>query len=61
MISAVDPKGVYVSGTPWARALPLNGDGKVNLSSSGREMTVLVVKDPAKHCITQSIADALAR
>ncbi|MFL5813681.1 MAG: circularly permuted type 2 ATP-grasp protein [Bdellovibrionia bacterium] len=61
MISAVDPKGVYVSGTPWARALPLDGDGKVNLSSSGREMTVLVVKDPKKNCFTQALTNSLAR
>lgn len=45
MISAVDRKGVYVSETPWGRALPIEGDGKVNLSSRGREMTVLIVQD----------------
>ena len=54
MISAVDSKGVLVSGTPWGRALPINGDGKVNISSQGREMTVMVVKNPTaerKTCI----------
>lgn len=44
MISAVDPKGVLVSSTPWGRALPMGGDGKVNLSSNGREVAVIVVR-----------------
>lgn len=61
MISAVDPKGVYVSGTPWARALPLNGDGKVNLSASGREMTVLVVPDKKANCVADALVKSLER
>lgn len=36
---------VLVSKTPWARALPIEGDGKVNLSSSGHEMAVFVRPD----------------
>jgi uncharacterized circularly permuted ATP-grasp superfamily protein len=44
MISAVDSKGVLVSPTPWGRALPMGGDGKVNLSSNGREVAIVVVR-----------------
>ena len=41
--SDVAPKGkVFVSRTPWGRGLPQNGDGKVNLSASGKEVTVIV-------------------
>ena len=43
MISAVDGRGVLVSPTPWGRALPMGGDGKVNLSANGRELAVIVV------------------
>lgn len=53
MISAVDPKGVFVSNTPWGRALPVDGDGKVNLSASGREVAVVVTragKGKSKKC-----------
>lgn len=46
MITEVAPKSVYVSTTPWGRGLPLSGDGKVNLSKSGREFAVVVVDDP---------------
>ena len=43
--SDVAPKGrVFVSRTPWGRGLPQNGDGKVNLSASGKEVTVIVRK-----------------
>jgi uncharacterized circularly permuted ATP-grasp superfamily protein len=48
MISTVDKNGTLVSQTPWARGLPIDGDGKVNLSSSGRELAVIVIKDPPK-------------
>lgn len=41
--SDIAPKGkVFVSRTPWGRGLPQNGDGKVNLSASGKEVTVIV-------------------
>jgi uncharacterized circularly permuted ATP-grasp superfamily protein len=41
--SDVPPQGrVMVSDVPWGRSLPLNGDGKVNLSAQGRETTVMV-------------------
>ncbi len=43
-ISAVLPDRVIVAETPWGRALPLSGNGKVNISDQGREITVLVVK-----------------
>lgn len=36
---------VVVSETPWARALPMTGNGKVNLSGDGHEMTVFVRPD----------------
>jgi len=48
MISAVDPKGVLVSSTPWGRALPMGGNGKVNLSSNGREVAVVVVRSKGR-------------
>jgi uncharacterized circularly permuted ATP-grasp superfamily protein len=41
--SDIAPKGgVFVSRTPWGRGLPQNGDGKVNLSASGKEVAVIV-------------------
>lgn len=41
--SDVPPRGrVMVSDVPWGRSLPLQGDGKVNLSAQGRETTVIV-------------------
>lgn len=43
-ISAVFPDRVVVAETPWGRGLPMNGNGKVNLSDKGREVTVLVIK-----------------
>ena len=46
MLSFVNPWGVRVSETPWGRSLPIQGDGKVNLSSSGLESAVVIVKDP---------------
>jgi uncharacterized circularly permuted ATP-grasp superfamily protein len=46
LITEVGPNSIYVSRTPWGRGVPIDGDGKVNLSKSGREFTVLVVPDP---------------
>lgn len=43
-ISAVLPNRVIVAETPWGRGLPMNGNGKVNLSDKGREVTVLSIK-----------------
>jgi uncharacterized circularly permuted ATP-grasp superfamily protein len=59
MISAVDRKGVFVSPTPWGRALPLGGDGKVNLSSHGMESAVVVVENPKPFCIKDSLSELL--
>lgn len=37
------PRGrLFVSDIGWGRSLPLNGDGKVNLSATGRETTIIV-------------------
>jgi uncharacterized circularly permuted ATP-grasp superfamily protein len=37
------PSGrLFVSDIGWGRSLPLNGDGKVNLSATGRETTIIV-------------------
>ncbi len=44
VITDVSPKGILVTDTPWGRGLPKNGNGKVNLSDKGREITVLVVQ-----------------
>ena len=44
--SQVGPSGVYVSPTPWGRALPENGNGKVNVSGDGSEMAVMTVGCP---------------
>ena len=37
-----------ISQTKWSRGIPLAGDGKVNLSASGFEYIVMVVKDPLR-------------
>lgn len=42
VIADVAPKSVFVTDTPWGRGLPASGNGKVNLSDQGREITVLV-------------------
>ncbi len=41
-ITAVMPNEVIVSPVPWGRGLPMNGNGKVNLSDQGREVTILI-------------------
>jgi uncharacterized circularly permuted ATP-grasp superfamily protein len=46
LISMVDPNEVVVSPTPWGRGVPVDGDGKVNLSQKGKEFAVVVVEDP---------------
>ncbi|MFO0722593.1 MAG: circularly permuted type 2 ATP-grasp protein [Myxococcota bacterium] len=46
LISTVDPETVVVSPTPWGRGVPVDGDGKVNLSQKGKEFAVVVVADP---------------
>lgn len=42
VIADVAPSDVFVTDTPWGRGLPADGNGKVNLSDKGREITVLV-------------------
>jgi uncharacterized circularly permuted ATP-grasp superfamily protein len=48
MLSWVGAQGPVVSFVPWGRGLPIDGDGKVNLSAKGREITIIPVKDPYK-------------
>ncbi|MCB0350714.1 MAG: circularly permuted type 2 ATP-grasp protein [Bdellovibrionales bacterium] len=50
ILSLVSDDDVYVSDTPWGRGLPKKGDGKVNLSSNGREITVLVADKKKEKC-----------
>ncbi|CAN5648095.1 hypothetical protein BH10BDE1_BH10BDE1_12180 [soil metagenome] len=48
--SDVPPRGqTFVSDTGWSRSLPIDGDGKVNISAEGRESTV-IVRSSAKFC-----------
>ncbi|MBC7741897.1 MAG: circularly permuted type 2 ATP-grasp protein [Bdellovibrionaceae bacterium] len=42
VMADVGPSDTFVSDTPWGRGLPNDGDGKVNISRLGREVTVLV-------------------
>jgi uncharacterized circularly permuted ATP-grasp superfamily protein len=42
VISEVNPHSVTVANTAWGRGLPLDGDGKVNLSTTGREIAILI-------------------
>jgi hypothetical protein len=61
MISAVDPAGVLVSPTPWGRALPIDGNGKVNLSATGREVAVMITRSAAANTPGRCIRKNLAR
>jgi len=49
LLSDVSSDQVIVAPVPWGRATPTGGNGKVNISSNGKETTVLVI-DPAKDC-----------
>lgn len=42
VITDIGPDSIFVTDTPWGRGLPSDGDGKVNISREGREITVLV-------------------
>jgi uncharacterized circularly permuted ATP-grasp superfamily protein len=44
MLSAVGPGGVFVLPIPWGRDLPMDGDGKVNISLKGRQVVVMVMR-----------------
>jgi uncharacterized circularly permuted ATP-grasp superfamily protein len=48
VITDVGPDSIFVTDTPWGRGLPSDGDGKVNISKEGREVTVLVEKPGTK-------------
>ncbi len=48
VITDVGPDSIFVTDTPWGRGLPSDGDGKVNISREGREITVLVEKPGTK-------------
>ncbi|MEK6579662.1 MAG: circularly permuted type 2 ATP-grasp protein, partial [Bdellovibrionota bacterium] len=48
MITDVGPKSVNVANTPWGRGIPIQGNGKVNISDQGREVMIGVVKDPPR-------------
>ena len=50
VIADVSPNNILVTETPWGRGLPLDGNGKVNLSDKGREITVLVQNHRAPFC-----------
>ncbi len=53
----VDPHNeeisVIVSNTPWSRAVPRDGNGKVNLGARGHELAVLVKHRPQKPKLKQ--------
>lgn len=50
VISDVSPDKILVTDTPWGRGLPMSGNGKVNLSDAGREITILVGSQRAPLC-----------
>ncbi len=51
MLSVVDSLGVLVGETPWGRGVPIDGDGKVNLSANGVETPVVVVEHRRRPCL----------
>lgn len=42
VITYISPTKIIVTNTPWGRGVPKNGNGKVNLSDKGFEVTTLV-------------------
>lgn len=50
VIADVGPRSVFVTDTPWGRGLPMNGNGKVNLSDQGREITILINEGSWRSC-----------
>ncbi|GIL16678.1 MAG: hypothetical protein BroJett040_04290 [Oligoflexia bacterium] len=50
VITDVSHQGILVTDTPWGRGLPRSGNGKVNLSDKGREVTVLVESQRVPYC-----------
>lgn len=49
VISDVSGKGVITAEVPWGREIPMNGNGKVNLSDRGLE-SVVISELPASQC-----------
>lgn len=59
-ITAILPNQIIVTETPWGRGLPIDGNGKVNLSDQGREVTILSIRsDPLVAPISCRKAHAL--
>lgn len=50
VIAEVSGQNVFVTDTPWGRGLPKSGNGKVNLSDQGREITVLIREGVRYRC-----------
>ena len=49
LISDISDSKPIVAPIPWGRATPIEGSGKVNISSNGKETVVFVI-DPKKYC-----------
>ncbi len=47
LLSFISKQGQVASYVPWGRGQLVDGDGKVNLSESGREVAIIPVKDPS--------------
>jgi uncharacterized circularly permuted ATP-grasp superfamily protein len=47
LLSFISREGQVASYVPWGRGQLVDGDGKVNLSESGREVAIIPVKDPS--------------
>jgi glutathione synthase/RimK-type ligase-like ATP-grasp enzyme len=45
LVSHVDRVSNLIPFTPWGRGLPIDGDGKVNLSANGKEVAIIPVPD----------------
>jgi uncharacterized circularly permuted ATP-grasp superfamily protein len=48
VLGQVGSQEVIVSNVPWGRGLPQNGNGKVNLSGDGIEITILIHDEPTR-------------
>jgi uncharacterized circularly permuted ATP-grasp superfamily protein len=49
---------VNVANAPWGRGLPADGNGKVNLSDEGREITILIDQGPRARACRQLFSPA---
>lgn len=43
LVATIDGERATVAQTPWGRGVPVDGDGKVNLSQNGKEFAVVTV------------------